>query len=119
MSHWGSTSPSVAVSLGAGTPAAAAKAAAKAAKYGKCLQERQAQGSSLPSDPWGIPRPFHGLGDPSHLKLNGLLLCPSVAAFLLPPQTCLVHASLPLPILATLPGHLCCSPLIDPAVGPL
>lgn len=32
------TSPSVVVSPGAGTPAAAAKAAAKAAKYGECPQ---------------------------------------------------------------------------------
>lgn len=84
-------SPSVAVSPGVGTPAAAAaaKAAAKAAKYGECPQGTKAWDSGLPSGPWSLPRPLLGLGDLSSLRLNGLGLCPSVETSLPPPQTCL------------------------------
>lgn len=46
--HQGRNSHSVTVSPGAGTPAAAAKAAAKAAKYGECPQGRQALGPGRP-----------------------------------------------------------------------
>lgn len=85
----GKASPSAAVSPGVGTPAAAAKAAAKAAKYGECPQGRKARDSGLPSGPGSLPRPLLGLGDLSSLRLNGLGLCPSVETSLPPPQTCL------------------------------
>lgn len=68
---------------------AAAKAAAKAAKYGECPQGRKTWDCGLPSGPWSQPRPLLGLGDLSSLRLNGLGLRPPVDTSLPPPQTCL------------------------------
>lgn len=89
-------SPSAPVSPGVGTPAAAAKAAAKAAKYGECPVGWPAQ-TPCPQPPTTGALDSQVLQGWASVHL-WQPLSPS-------PQTCNVPTSLPLPILATLSGR--------------